>query len=244
MVRFSPTSGATSATVPIAAIFSSDSIEIFLPLRRISSQQSLNATPTPARSLNGYSQPGCFGFSTAAASGSVPGRKMVIGDDHVDAALDRAAHRLDAGDAAVDGDDELHVALDEHAVEHFHLQAVAVDEPVRHDEARVRAEGAEDGLQHDDGGDAVDVVVAVDDDRPRRPAPRARSARTRGPSRGSSRDRADRRSPARRSAGTTPRPRPRGARAARAACRSRWGCGGCPEGREEGPEVVDHVGSR
>ena len=73
MVRFSPTSGATSATVPIAAIFSSESMEIFLPLRRISSQHSLNATPTPARSLNGYSHPGCFGFSTAAASGSVPG---------------------------------------------------------------------------------------------------------------------------------------------------------------------------
>ena len=53
MVRFSPTSGATSATVPMAAIFNSDSIEIFLPLRLINSQQSLSATPTPASSLNG-----------------------------------------------------------------------------------------------------------------------------------------------------------------------------------------------
>ena len=57
----------------MAAIFSSDSIEIFLPLRLINSQHSLNATPTPASSLNGYVQPGCFGLSTAAASGSVPG---------------------------------------------------------------------------------------------------------------------------------------------------------------------------
>ena len=53
MVRFSPTSGATSATVPIAAILSSDSMEIFLPLRLINSQHSLKATPTPASSLNG-----------------------------------------------------------------------------------------------------------------------------------------------------------------------------------------------
>ena len=73
MVRFSPMSGATSAIVPIAAIFINESIEIFFPLRRINSQHNLNATPTPARSLNGYSQPGCFGLSTAAASGRVPG---------------------------------------------------------------------------------------------------------------------------------------------------------------------------
>jgi hypothetical protein len=73
MVRFSPMSGATSATVPIAAIFRSESMEIFFPFRRINSQQSLNATPTPASSLNGYVHPGCFGFSTAAASGNVPG---------------------------------------------------------------------------------------------------------------------------------------------------------------------------
>ena len=75
MVRFSPIRGATSATVPIAAIFSSDSVEMFLPARRINSQHNLNATPTPASSLNGYAQPGCFGLSTAAASGSTPGGK-------------------------------------------------------------------------------------------------------------------------------------------------------------------------
>ena len=73
MVRFSPTRGATSAMVPMAAILSSEAIDNLLPLRRINSHASLNATPTPASSLNGYAHPGCFGFSTAAASGRIPG---------------------------------------------------------------------------------------------------------------------------------------------------------------------------
>src|ERR1043165_508783 len=127
MVRFSPMSGATSAIVPIAAIFISESIEIFLLLRRINSQHSLNATPTPARSLNGYSPPGCFGLSNAAGLGRVPRGR-------------------DAGEAS-------------------NLEPVAVDEPMRHDERDVGAEGSQHGLQKDDRGDAVDVVVAIDDDR-------------------------------------------------------------------------------
>ena len=88
----------------------------------------------------------------------------MIGDDDVDAAVDGAAHRIDAGDAAVDGDDQPHLALNQHAVEHFGLEAVAVDEAVRDDVRGVRAEGSQHGLQQDDGCDAVDVVVAVDED--------------------------------------------------------------------------------
>ena len=90
---------------------------------------------------------------------------MVVGDDDVDAAIDRQTHRLDRGDAAIDGDHELYVAIGEHALEHFDLQTVAIDEAMRDDEVDVRAERAEDGLQQHDGGDAVDVVVAVDQDR-------------------------------------------------------------------------------
>ena len=89
---------------------------------------------------------------------------MVIGDDHVDAALDGTMHRLDAGDPAIDGDHELHVALGEHAIEHFHLEAVAIDEAMRHDESGIRAEGTEHRLQHHDRRHAVDVVIAVDHD--------------------------------------------------------------------------------
>ncbi len=164
MVRFSPISGATSAMVPMAAIFSSESMEIFFPARRINSQQSLKATPTPASSLNGYSHPGCFGFSTAAASGSSPGGRWWSVMMTSMPWAERATHRLDAGDAAIHCDYELYVPLGQHALQHFGLESVAVDEAMRDDEAGVRAEGLEDGLQQDDRGDAVDVVVAVDDD--------------------------------------------------------------------------------
>ena len=141
MVRFSPTSGATSAIVPMAAIFNSESMEIFLPARRISSQQSLKATPTPASSLNGYVAPRLFRIEHRRGLGQLSERQVVVGDDHVDPALDRAVHRLDAGDAAIDCDHELYVPLGQHPVEHLDLQPVPVDQPVRDDEACIRAEG-------------------------------------------------------------------------------------------------------
>ena len=65
---------------------------------------------------------------------------MMIGDDHVDAALDRALHRLDAGDAAIDGYHQLHIAFDEYPLEHFDLQSVAVDQTMRNDERDISAE--------------------------------------------------------------------------------------------------------
>src|SRR5438132_11496618 len=89
----------------------------------------------------------------------------MIGDDDVDTEVDGAANRLDAGDPAINRDDQPDIALGENALQHFELQPVAVDETMRNDVRCVGAEKAEDGLEEDDGGDAVDVVIAVDQDR-------------------------------------------------------------------------------
>ena len=89
----------------------------------------------------------------------------MIGDDHVDPLLDGTAHRIDAGDPAVDGDHDLHRPLLQHAIEHFGFQAVTVDQAMRHHVLCVRADGAQDGLQQHDRGDAIDVVVTINQDR-------------------------------------------------------------------------------
>ena len=72
MTRFSPTSGTTSASVPIAAIFTKAGIHFCRPARSHSACTTLRATPTPARYLSGYEQSGRFGLMTAKAGGSVP----------------------------------------------------------------------------------------------------------------------------------------------------------------------------
>ena len=53
MTRFSPTSGTTSASVPIAAILTKAGSHFALPARWHSACTSFSATPTPARFLSG-----------------------------------------------------------------------------------------------------------------------------------------------------------------------------------------------
>ena len=53
MTRFSPTSGTTSATVPIAAIFRNDGSHFSRPALQAQAWTILSATPTPARCLSG-----------------------------------------------------------------------------------------------------------------------------------------------------------------------------------------------
>ncbi len=71
MTRFSPTSGTTSAIVPMAAIFRNDGSHFSRPLFRHRPCTIFSATPTPARCLSGYGQSGRFGLITARARGSV-----------------------------------------------------------------------------------------------------------------------------------------------------------------------------
>ena len=53
MTRFSPTSGTTSASVPIAATLMKPGSQLSRPALRQSACTSFSATPTPARYLSG-----------------------------------------------------------------------------------------------------------------------------------------------------------------------------------------------
>ena len=66
--------------------------------------------------------------------------------------------------AGVHADDEPH-ALGCSACEHLSLHAVAVAQAMRDVKADGAAEDLDGGLKQDDGGGAVHVVVAVDEDR-------------------------------------------------------------------------------
>ena len=68
-------------------------------------------TPTPARLLLGNVQPGWFGLTIARAAGSVVARQVMVGDEHVDAARVRRVDAVDAGDAVVDGDQQVGLAF-------------------------------------------------------------------------------------------------------------------------------------
>ena len=109
--------------------------------------------------------PGLFRVQHRRGLGEQLRRQVMIGDDDVDAALDGLPYRIDAGDPAIDCDDELYVAIGEHAIDDGRLETVAVDQPVWNDVLRVGAEGAQHRLQQDDRRDAVNVVVAIDEDR-------------------------------------------------------------------------------
>ena len=134
MTRFSPMSGATSATVPMAAIFRSDSIEIFFSAAADQLAAELEGDADTRQLLERIGTTVLLRVQHGRCFGKSAGRQVVVGDDHVDAALDRKTDRLDARDSAVDRDHELHVPRGEDALEHFDLQPVSVDEAMRHDE--------------------------------------------------------------------------------------------------------------
>jgi hypothetical protein len=88
---------------------------------------------------------------------------VVVGDDQIDAALFRDLRLLDRGDAAVDGDNELRPGVTD-LLKRLGIQPVAFVDPVGDVEIDLSAQDG-DGVPEDGGGgDAVDVVVAVDDD--------------------------------------------------------------------------------
>ena len=96
------------------------------------------------------------------------GRPVMVGDDHVQAELARAADLLDRGDPAVDGEHEPAAFIRE-TFERAAVDAVALVEPARQVPFHLRTELAQDEDGEHRGADAVDVVVAVHaDSLPRR----------------------------------------------------------------------------
>ena len=88
---------------------------------------------------------------------------VVIGHDDVESHLTAKRDLLVPGDAAVDGDDELgpDVARELHAAVG---EPVSFIETVRDVEVDAATDGLETSLHQHDGGDAIDVVVAADED--------------------------------------------------------------------------------
>jgi hypothetical protein len=88
---------------------------------------------------------------------------VMVGDDQVDAELARPHCRLDAADPAVDRDDQLD-AVRMQPFDGRRLEPVAVAQSLRDEMGDVGAEQFQRPPQDHGGGDAVDVVVAVDRD--------------------------------------------------------------------------------
>ena len=90
----------------------------------------------------------------------LPAALVVVGDDHVDAALQGVVRLVDGGDAAVDGDDERDVVGALKARDRVHVQAVALLDAVGDVRVHGHAAAAQIVREHARGRDAVDVIVA------------------------------------------------------------------------------------
>ena len=90
--------------------------------------------------------------------------QVVVGDDEVEAETARGFSFGESPHAGIDGDDQAH-ALGIRGLKHARLQAVALANAMRHVEAHHAAEHLDGGFEQDDGGGAVDVVIAVEQNR-------------------------------------------------------------------------------
>ncbi|MPM46187.1 hypothetical protein SDC9_92885 [bioreactor metagenome] len=107
-----------------------------------------------------------LGIDHRQRGGQFGRRLMMVGDDGVDSHFDRLGHRVDAGDAAIDGNQQPAVAeMGQRFAQTFGGEAVAVVKAVRNERVDDRAVAAQHQRQQRTAGDAVGVVIAVDQDR-------------------------------------------------------------------------------
>ncbi len=177
-MRFSPVSGTISATVA-SATRPRERISHALnrsltrppsPSRNAISQASLNATPAPHRSPNGYADAasGRRGCTTTAAGGRrSPGVWWSVTINSSPSSLARSASATEVI-AAVHGDDQAVRLLGVEPFDRGHVQPVAVA-AVGDDVVRVRPGQPQTVDQQCGRGDAVHIVVAEDRDPPIRP---------------------------------------------------------------------------
>ena len=93
----------------------------------------------------------------------VGARGVVVGHHDVEPGRARGRHLLDCRDRAVDGHQQVRSALGEPG-DGGGGEAVAVVDPARQIPVHLRAQRAQSSHEHRGGGDAVDIVVAVDRD--------------------------------------------------------------------------------
>ena len=166
--RFSPSSGARSATVPRATRSSS---ALFGKLGRAA--HSLLDAQQALGQLEGHSHAGQIleRVGTARLLGIDDGHggrqrladRVMVGDDQVQA-RPGLLDLVDRADAAVDGDDDAH-ARGVEAPQGVEVQAIALVHAVGDVGLHLRAQGRQGLDQQGRGGHAVGVKVAVDGDR-------------------------------------------------------------------------------
>ena len=162
--RFSPTSGTASAMVAMATILRNDGSRRARPFSSSKSCASLKATPAPHSALHGYAQPAWFGIQHRQRGRyAVVFGQVMVGDDQVHTETLRGFGGGEGANAGVHADDERHSGGGG-ALDHVVLHAVAFADAVRHVEVGAAAAQLDRGFQNDDGGGAVHVVVAVDED--------------------------------------------------------------------------------
>jgi hypothetical protein len=87
---------------------------------------------------------------------------VVVGDDDIDAGFTQPGNRGDRGGATVAGDDELRSSLDG-GIDSGIAQVVAVFDAARDERHRLAAELAHGPREKRRGADAIDVVIAMDE---------------------------------------------------------------------------------
>ncbi len=88
----------------------------------------------------------------------------MIGDDHVDPELRRVAHHVVRANAGIDADDQFY-AVGRGLFHHLAAHAVAVAQPVRNMKRRRAAQQIDPFFQNHHRAGAVDVVIAVKQNR-------------------------------------------------------------------------------
>ncbi len=131
---------------------------------RAQGQQHVEHHPDPGQCLAGERAARLVGIDDGVGRRQLRARQVVVGDQHLEPGRLGRGHAVDAGDAVVDGDQQLGLALQGHG-DDFRGQAVAVLEAVGHQVIDMRrAEHAQ--AEHADraGGGAVGIEVADDED--------------------------------------------------------------------------------
>ena len=115
-------------------------------------------------------------MASALGTASLGLQQMMVGDDQVQAEAARGFSLGKGAHAGIDGDDQAD-ALGMRRFQHARLQAVALAQAVRNVEAGNAAEHLDGCFEQDDGGGAVHIIIAVEQNRLARrrwPAPAAR----------------------------------------------------------------------
>ena len=123
-----------------------------------------NATPTAA-SWDRPDRSSCrLGLTSADSRRQLAAELMMVEDDHIEPEVARGGERLEAGRAAIDGDDQRRSRRGELA-ERFGVRAIALEDAVGNVEDRVAALVAEEPREKRHRGRPVDVIVAEDRNR-------------------------------------------------------------------------------